>query len=486
MALGPWRSAGAGLTLLILFAFIWHATTGVSLLPNWMIDELWTAGLVLGIVVAIAATLYGDVSGHARAVRAGTVAWIFLASRLASGLPIDERYAPVLSLAAAAWFLAGLLGPDVDTRRRLGRDFVLVGLVTAPSTLFAVLLLALLEVPAAAVLVAAAVMWAVDAAVCARQRLRSGLVGWMTWVCVGFAFSAAAAALASAAGSEWLAASELVRSTALFVASTGAVVSLSHAASERRRRLHDVELSRRAERESVADQVREQTHELRNALLAVEGASLTLQRLRDSLTPELEAELSQAMESGFERLRALVVSGKKDEDEVQPSFELGDLFEVERVLARELGVRLEVAGGPSVEVDGRGERVAQIVENIVINAQRHAGADLERGVRVAWEVTSQHVLVTFADEGPGIPRHRRHTVFDAGRSWGTEGEGSGLGLFVSRKIALELGGDLLLAPSSVGARFLLVLPIVGAGLSVADEGLLDWVVLDRDQLVSYS
>jgi hypothetical protein len=51
---------------------------------------------------------------------------------------------------------------------------------------------------------------------------------------------------------------------------------------------------------------RERAHEIRNALLAIEGASLTLDRYDDRLSPEDRAQLSDAMLNGFEHLRTLL------------------------------------------------------------------------------------------------------------------------------------------------------------------------------------
>jgi signal transduction histidine kinase len=69
------------------------------------------------------------------------------------------------------------------------------------------------------------------------------------------------------------------------------------------------------------------------------------------------------------------------------------------------------------------------------------------------------VEVTVADDGPGVPaevRARLFTPFASGNS-----TGSGLGLWLSRRLAVDAGGSLDLVDATQdagGATFRLVLP----------------------------
>ena len=71
------------------------------------------------------------------------------------------------------------------------------------------------------------------------------------------------------------------------------------------------------------------------------------------------------------------------------------------------------------------------------------------------------------DRGPGIPAARAADVFRPFvrlSSALTEGvAGTGIGLALARDLARLHGGDLVLVPSAVGARFELVLPAGGGG-----------------------
>jgi signal transduction histidine kinase len=70
------------------------------------------------------------------------------------------------------------------------------------------------------------------------------------------------------------------------------------------------------------------------------------------------------------------------------------------------------------------------------------------------------VAITVTDDGPGVPDELRARLFEpyaTGRPGGT-----GLGLPIAQRIAVEHGGDLTYAsPPGGGARFTLTLPLAG-------------------------
>lgn len=125
--------------------------------------------------------------------------------------------------------------------------------------------------------------------------------------------------------------------------------------------------------------------------------------------------------------------------------------------AQARGVKLELA------LDGRavlvtdGDRVLQIVSNLLANAIQWT----PEGGRVAMRLTAtgDDVVVTVADTGPGIPVDEQERIFRPFWSGHGHGGGTGLGLTIARELASALGGGLEVdsAPGE-GARFTLVLP----------------------------
>ncbi|MEO5822150.1 MAG: CHASE2 domain-containing protein [Vicinamibacteraceae bacterium] len=105
-------------------------------------------------------------------------------------------------------------------------------------------------------------------------------------------------------------------------------------------------------------------------------------------------------------------------------------------------------------------RVRQIVLNLVANAAKFTEQGHIR-VDVAWRANMLHVAVE--DTGSGIEPEACDRVFEEfefGSPAAARAGGSGLGLSVSRRLARLMGGDLVLASTTVGAgtRFVLNLP----------------------------
>lgn len=103
-------------------------------------------------------------------------------------------------------------------------------------------------------------------------------------------------------------------------------------------------------------------------------------------------------------------------------------------------------------------RVLQILVNLVGNAVRYSPEDSLIWVRVDLENGRARVIV--ADQGGGIDPADHERIFERFERLGLSGgEGSGLGLYISRKLARAMGGDVTVdsAPGQ-GARFTLDLP----------------------------
>lgn len=112
---------------------------------------------------------------------------------------------------------------------------------------------------------------------------------------------------------------------------------------------------------------------------------------------------------------------------------------------------------PPIPVDYDG--VHQIVLNIVTNAIDAVPA--EKGmvnVRTHFDADGHAVVLSVADNGPGVPADLRERIFEPFYSSKGHG-GTGLGLAVARKIVRELGGTIeLINPPDGGAEFRVHLP----------------------------
>jgi len=143
-----------------------------------------------------------------------------------------------------------------------------------------------------------------------------------------------------------------------------------------------------------------------------------------------------------------------------------DLADVARRAAGILGVRARENGivvdppraGETLPAVAEFRRVLQILLNLLGNAIRYSPANSQVWIRI--EAEGERARVIVADQGPGLSEEQQARVFEKFERLGRSGDGgSGLGLYISRRLARAMGGELSVesAPGQ-GARFILDLP----------------------------
>jgi signal transduction histidine kinase len=144
-----------------------------------------------------------------------------------------------------------------------------------------------------------------------------------------------------------------------------------------------------------------------------------------------------------------------------------DLADVARRAAGLLAVRAAQAEvridrpamDEAVPVHGEFRRALQVLVNLIGNAVRYSPPGAMVWIRLERDEERGHVIV--ADQGKGIAQADQEKIFEKfGRVDPTEPGGSGLGLYIARRLARAMGGDLVVdsAPGQ-GARFVFSLPI---------------------------
>ena len=126
---------------------------------------------------------------------------------------------------------------------------------------------------------------------------------------------------------------------------------------------------------------------------------------------------------------------------------------------REVSVVTTPAGDSWPQVMAAPSRLVQVFVNLMLNS---ADAMAGKGtVVVSCQRDGRRVILTLADEGPGIPKENRRKVFDPFFTTKPVGQGTGLGLSVCRSIVESFGGTLELAPSGAGegAKFVIALSV---------------------------
>jgi signal transduction histidine kinase len=206
------------------------------------------------------------------------------------------------------------------------------------------------------------------------------------------------------------------------------------------------------------------SHELRTPLTAIRGH---VSALREGVVedPEIAAHSLEIVEAEARRLERLVGDildlAKLDahrftvmREEVDMEQLVGQAYETFAEQARERAIdySVDVRSRPVIVSDG--DRVLQIVDNLLSNAFRAT----PNGGRIQLELAQANgtVQVAVEDNGPGIPDEQRERLF---RPFVSRSGGTGLGLAIAKELSNALGGRIELESEvGRGSRFELVLP----------------------------
>jgi two-component system sensor histidine kinase/response regulator len=195
-------------------------------------------------------------------------------------------------------------------------------------------------------------------------------------------------------------------------------------------------------------------HDLKGPLTSVLGLAHTVRLVDAGTLSPRQRELLERLAGAADRL-CDVVDGLLDATR-QPDLAQRrpvDLDELARDVAAMLGPTVPDAGArirvaPLPVVWGVPALLRQALQNVVGNAiAHHGGVPL---IEISADVDDD-IVVTVADDGPGIPPEVRDRVFERGyTSGGTGHAGRGLGLAAARAAVIRMGGDIWIEDAPIG------------------------------------
>lgn len=142
------------------------------------------------------------------------------------------------------------------------------------------------------------------------------------------------------------------------------------------------------------------------------------------------------------------------------TFDLNEILQIAQAgLDDDAAGRVDFVPGDEVMVKGDRYLLEIALQNLIQNALKYSPATSPVTVRLS--VDQGVALVDVTDRGVGVPPEDRAFIFlKYYRVAGRRAKGSGLGLYISREIARQHGGNLILAASDAGgSTFRLSLPI---------------------------
>lgn len=125
-----------------------------------------------------------------------------------------------------------------------------------------------------------------------------------------------------------------------------------------------------------------------------------------------------------------------------------------------VGVEMDINPNPSITcvVD----EIQQVIKNIIFNAVQAMYASEKKIMKIKVDSMVKNersfIRINFDDTGHGVPGEVVHKLFTPFFTTKSQGEGIGLGLYVSRKIIEEHGGILSYEPKDIGSRFTVEFP----------------------------
>ena len=218
------------------------------------------------------------------------------------------------------------------------------------------------------------------------------------------------------------------------------------------------------------------SHDLRNPLSAISMCASSLSDLPDETAATRARELAETIQASAEWMQRMIQDlldvGSIEAGRLSLERRTDDPFVLihqsvalfERTAAqRSVSITTELPEDlPRVHADG--ERVMQVLGNLIGNAVKFVGAGGRVTIRA--RRLDSVVEIAVADTGPGIPAEELPRIFD--RFWHARRaaavRGTGLGLTIARGIVEAHGGRLRVESTvGVGSTFTFTLPIASPG-----------------------
>lgn len=259
---------------------------------------------------------------------------------------------------------------------------------------------------------------------------------------------------------------------------TGALCIVRDVTQERR---HAEELRQREKLAAVGQLVSGVAHELNNPLAGISAFAQLLEGA-GPLTPE-QRDAVDTIQTEAKRAAKIVANLLLFSRQRQPE---RSSVELNRVLSDTIQLRRFVLSTEQIEVVTDLEadlpptwadpfQLQQVLLNLLINAE-HAlrGRKGKRRVTLSTSRRGERIIITVADNGPGMSDETLGRIFEPFFTLKPVGEGSGLGLAISHGIVRQHGGNLRASSvEGAGATFEIELPIIasqGEGMHSAAAG----------------
>ena len=208
-------------------------------------------------------------------------------------------------------------------------------------------------------------------------------------------------------------------------------------------------------------------HELNSPLaailLAVQAGKRSLSKGRPEKALERFEKCEEATQKAKHIVNGLLSHSRKSDDQ----FAEFDLEEMVVETCEFLGERLSKEGTSCAIVDSKkltvnanSDEVSQILTNLILNSHQALGEASDKRIELSLGSEGENAVIEVIDFGPGISQENQDRIFEPFFTTKTQGDGTGLGLYISSELARKNEGSLALVSSSKSKTvFRLSLPL---------------------------
>ena len=217
---------------------------------------------------------------------------------------------------------------------------------------------------------------------------------------------------------------------------------------------------------SVGEMAAGIAHEINNPLTGVIGFSEIL--LTENLPPEIKEQL-RIIADGSQRVKDIVKRMLTFARQNKPMKISANIHEL---IDNTLGIRSYVLKTANIEVirdydpslpwiTADPSQLQQVFLNLIVNAEYAMKKAHDKGnLTITTEAKDKHIRISFRDDGPGMSPEIIKKLFNPFFTTKDPGEGTGLGLSLSRSIILEHNGTIgVESEPGKGANFIITLPV---------------------------
>ncbi len=193
-----------------------------------------------------------------------------------------------------------------------------------------------------------------------------------------------------------------------------------------------------------------------------EDASGTVRRNLESMGPMLQNIIQSAIR--IKRLtNNLRMYARKENEQEKPQQQslvtiLRDTLEFVEHRFKHEDITVSVAVPEDIAVNCDRSKISQVFVNLINNAV-DALQGRQGKISIAAVAQGDSAVITFSDDGPGIPPEHAARIFDPFFTTKPPDRGTGLGMFFISTILTEYHGSIELTPGTGGACFIIRLPL---------------------------